>query len=128
MAALPYVYCTAAAFLPEGKQMEQHDIRKILQSVADGSMAVGDAELLIKIKPFADLGYAKPDFHRGLRQGVPEIIYGQGKTAQQIAGIAKSLLGNGQATVLITRLDQEKAEEIEKTPPLSYHETGREGP
>ena len=102
-------------------------ILEILQSVADGSMAVSDAELLIKTRPFADLGYAKQDFHKGLRQGVPEVIYGQGKTAQQIVGIAKSLLENGQETVLITRLDQEKAEEIEKVLPLSYHDTGRIG-
>lgn len=61
---------------------------------------------------FEDLGYAKPDFDRARRQGVGEVIYGEGKTAPQIAGIVRSLVGGGQERVLITRLDVEKSIEV----------------
>ncbi|MFQ7291909.1 MAG: nickel pincer cofactor biosynthesis protein LarB [Monoglobales bacterium] len=103
------------------------DVRHLLQRVADGSVSVDDALLHIKTEPFAELGYAKPDYHRGVRQGVPEVIYGQGKTAQQIIGITNALLEHGQQTVLITRLDKEKAEAVNKELPLTYYEMGRIG-
>ena len=70
--------------------MEQNEIRKLLQNVANGDILVDDALLHIKNEPFEDLGYAKPDFHRKSRQGVSEVIYGAGKTAEQIIGISKS--------------------------------------
>ncbi len=107
--------------------MKQHHIRNILQSVADGSITVAEAELAIKTAPFQDLGYAKPDHHRRVRQGVAEVIYGQGKTAEQIIGIANALRDNGQQTVLITRLDKEKAEMVKIQLPLAYHELGKIG-
>lgn len=104
--------------------MEQNDIRKLLQSVADGNVSVDDAVLYIKAEPFAELGYAKPDCHRGVRQGVPEVIYGEGKTAEQIIGITKALMERGQKTVLITRLDKDKAEAVNREIMLDYHEIG----
>lgn len=107
--------------------MGQMDVRRLLQYVADGSISVDDALLHIKTEPFAELGYAKPDYHRSVRQGVPEVIYGQGKTAEQIIGIANVLLEHGQQTVLITRLDKEKAEAVNKEIFLTYHEMGRIG-
>ena len=54
------------------------DARDILDKVANGEMTPEEAELQLKMKPFVDLGFAKPDLHRGLRQGVPEVIYGEG--------------------------------------------------
>ena len=54
--------------------MEQNEIRKLLQNVANGDISVDDALLHIKNEPFEDLGYAKPDFHRKMRQGVSEVI------------------------------------------------------
>ena len=64
------------------------------------------------MQPFQEIGeYAKVDFHRGIRQGVPEVIYGSGKTKEHILGIAKAMRENGQKTVLITRLTQEAAAE-----------------
>ena len=107
--------------------MKQMDMRQLLQRVADGSVSAEEALLYIKAEPFADLGYAKPDYHRRVRQGVPEVIFGQGKTAGQIVGITKSLQAHGQQTVLITRLDREKAAAVGKEVPLDYHETGRIG-
>lgn len=107
--------------------MERSDIYKLLQGVADGKVSPDDAMLQIKTEPFSDLGYAKPDYHRGVRQGVPEVIFGQGKTAEQIIGITKSLCEHGQQTVLITRLDKDKAEAVSAGLPLDYHEMGRIG-
>jgi NCAIR mutase (PurE)-related protein len=78
-------------------------------------------------QPFEDLGYAKPDHQRELRQGIPEVIYGAGKTAQQITGIASAMLDKGQRMVLITRLLQEDAEVVQKNHPLQYFETARIG-
>ena len=99
--------------------MEQNEIRKLLQNVANGDISVDDALLHIKNVPFEDLGYAKPDFHRKMRQGVSEVIYGAGKTAEQIIGISKSFAKHGQKDILITRLDKTKAEKINKEIPLS---------
>ena len=76
------------------------DDRDILDKVAKGEMTPEEAELQLRMKPFVDLGFAKPDLHRGLRQGVPEVIYGEGKTPEQIDAIASSLLEGGQETVL----------------------------
>ncbi len=79
-------------------------IRKLLEGVSDGTVSVDDAILKLKTKPFEDIGYAKVDMHRELRQGTAEVIYGAGKSAEQIIGIAKTMLKNGQNTILITRL------------------------
>lgn len=101
------------------------DTRDILEKVASGEMTVEEAELQLKMKPFVDLGFAKPDLHRGLRQGVPEVIYGEGKTPDHIDKITSSLMEGGQKTVLITRLSPEKAAEL-KTP-IKYYDVARIG-
>ena len=88
------------------------DIRKILDGVQRGSVSVDDALLQLKTKPFEDIGYAKVDMHRKLRQGVAEVIYGAGKTPEQIMGIIDVMKKNGQKTILITRLSAESAERV----------------
>ena len=65
------------------------------------------------------------DHHRRLRQGVPEVIYGAGKTPEQMVGIVSAMEEAGQETVLITRLSPEAAEIVGRTHPLTYHEMGR---
>jgi len=79
------------------------DIRELLAGVRDGVLSVDDAMLRLKIKPFEDIGYAKVDMHRRLRQGVAEVIYGAGKTAEQIIGIVDAMEKNGQNLVLCNR-------------------------
>ena len=101
------------------------DARDILEKVANGQMTVDEAELQLKMKPFVDLGFAKPDLHRGLRQGVPEVIYGEGKTAEQIDKITEALTEGGQETVIITRLSAEKAASLNTQ--VRYYETARIG-
>ena len=90
--------------------MDKNSIETILKQVAEGTTSVEDALLKLKEEPYEDLGFAKPDFHRGLRQGASEVIYGAGKTPDQILKITNSLREHGQKTVLITRMKNEAAE------------------
>ena len=80
------------------------EIRQLLEGVSKGTVTVEEAVLKLKRKPFDDIGYAKVDMHRKLRQGAAEVIYGAGKTPEQIIGIADTMRKNGQNTILITRL------------------------
>jgi len=99
----------------------------ILQNVKNGTLSVEEALLKLRLQPFEDLGYAKPDHHRELRQGIAEVIYGEGKTAMQITGIAKALRNKGQDVILITRMSTENARAVQKNIPLVYHEIPRIG-
>lgn len=103
------------------------EIKELLNAVKDGKMSVEDALLAIKKEPFDDIGYAKVDHHRAVRQGMPEVIYGAGKTAEQIMGIVENMKKNSQKTILITRLSKESAQTIEKVFELDYHEDARIG-
>lgn len=103
------------------------DIKHLLEGVRDGSVSVDDAVLALKKQPFEDIGYAKIDNHRKLRQGTAEVIYGAGKTAAQIAGIAETMRAAGQETILITRLSAEAAALVQESQPLVYHEAARCG-
>ena len=77
--------------------MDKHELNELLRHVADGSVSPDDAALKLKLQPFEEVGeYAKVDMHRGIRQGVPEVIYGAGKTKEHILGIARTMLKNGQ--------------------------------
>ena len=105
----------------------QNDIKKVLEAVKDGSMSVDDALLAVKKAPFEDIGYAKIDFHRSIRQGAAEVIYGAGKTAEQICGISEKMLENGQRTILITRLSAEKAEIVSRRFDLDYRKQSNIG-
>lgn len=103
------------------------DIKEILNGVKDGTKSVEEALLELKTAPFEDIGYAKVDHHRKIRQGAAEVIYGAGKTPEQINGIVDTMLHNGQSTILITRLLKEAAEKIAETHLLTYHENARIG-
>ena len=83
------------------------DTLSILQQVRSGALSPEEAALRLRAQPFEDLGYAKIDHHRALRQGVGEVIYGQSKTPEQIVGIAQRLIAAGSTNILITRLSPE---------------------
>ena len=100
--------------------MNQEQVLSLLKEVKEGSISPEDAVLKLKITPFEDLGYAKIDHHRGVRQGIPEVIFGSGKTAEQIIGIADSMKKNGNTNILITRLSKEKASMISDVLDLQY--------
>ena len=94
--------------------MEQKVMREILTRVKKDELSIEDALLLAKEEPFTDLGYAKIDNHRQLRQGVCEVIYGAGKTGEQILGIVQKMSESGVKTILITRMDTEKADYVKQ--------------
>ncbi len=104
-----------------------NEIKEILQQVKEGTVSVDDAVQMLKLQPFEDLGYAKVDHHRKVRQGAAEVIYGGGKTPEQIVGIAKNMLENKQATILITRLEEASALQIQEELPLQYHKLPKIG-
>ena len=68
-----------------------NEIRRTLEALKNGELSVDDALLAIKKQPFEDIGYAKVDLHRGIRQGAAEVIYGAGKTWEQMAGIIETM-------------------------------------
>ena len=103
------------------------EIRQLLERVKAGETSVEDALLQLKMEPFEDIGYAKVDMHRKVRQGAAEVIYGAGKTPEQIAGIVETMKKKGQKTILITRLSKEGAEVVAKTQTLQYEEISRIG-
>ena len=103
----------------------RHDILQLLRQVAEGSVPPEEALSQLKRQPFEDLGYAKVDLHRGVRQGAAEVIYGAGKTPEQIAGIAAAMGERGCRNILITRVGPEAAEAVSKTVPLDYHPVPR---
>ncbi len=103
------------------------DIRKLLESVQSGETSVDDALMEMKTAPFEDIGYAKVDLHRRIRQGAAEVIYGAGKTPEQIAGIIESMRRNGQERVLITRMSQQAADYVEKVVELDYRKDSKVG-
>lgn len=103
------------------------DIKTILNDLKEGKISVEDALLSIKKEPFEDIGYAKVDLHREVRQGVPEVIYGAGKTAEQICGIVDTMKKNGQNFIFITRLSPEKAKVVGDFCDIDYREDARIG-
>lgn len=104
-----------------------NDIRRLLEDVSNGSVSVDNALLKLKTKPFEDIGYAKVDMHRKLRQGTAEVIYGAGKTPGQIIGIVETMVRNGQNTILITRLSEEAAALVGETHSMNYYKDARCG-
>ena len=103
------------------------EIKKLLLGIKDGTVSVDQALLQIKKQPFEDIDFAKVDLHRKARQGVAEIIYGAGKTPDQIIKIIDTMKANGQNNILITRLTPQAAEIISQVTPLDYRENAHIG-
>ncbi len=102
--------------------MDKKDWLELLRAVQAGNISPETAVENLQTLPFEDLGYAKIDHHRGVRQGVPEVVYGSGKTPEQIVGIASSLLESGGTDILITRLSREAATLLGQSFDVEYHE------
>src|SRR5262249_30480346 len=109
------------------RRMDRARLHELLNQVRNGTLSVDQALDILKTLPFEDLGFAQIDHHRALRKGFPEVIFGQGKTSRQMIEIAQRLVSRGQHA-LITRLNEQKAEEIRSTlPALRYYPDGRLG-
>lgn len=99
---------------------EKQETLTLLRSVQAGECTPEEALLQLKMQPFEDLGYAKIDHHRGVRQGVAEVIYGKSKSPEQILGIASAMVEGGSHNILITQMSQEAAELVKGHLPLDY--------
>ncbi len=102
----------------------KNSLLDILNSVKNGEMTPDEASIKLRATPFRDIDFAKVDTHRKIRNGAAEVIYGEGKTAEQIAGIVDTLMSGGESGVLITRLSKEKAEKLSG---ITYYENARIG-
>ncbi|HJY87780.1 MAG TPA: hypothetical protein VKE24_13175, partial [Candidatus Acidoferrales bacterium] len=88
--------------------MNESDIRKLLDAVQNGRLTVAQATEQLKHMPFEDLGFAKIDHHRALRQGYAEVIFGRGKTPEQVGEVVRRMLRpkGSRHNILITRADR----------------------
>ena len=108
--------------------MEHTKLTELLNKVAQGEVSVEKAALELKTEPFEDLGFAKLDHHRKIRQGAAEVIYGAGKTPEQILKITEAFRKKGDNAVLITRMSQEAADLVGASLPNRYRRrTARKG-
>ncbi len=101
------------------------ELKSLLEAVRDGTVSPEEAMLQIRTEPFADLGFAKVDLHRKLRQGTAEVIYGAGKTPEQIVAILNAMRSHGQDSVLVTRLSEEAAKAVGREVELTYHKEAK---
>ena len=95
----------------------RRDIEALLTAVAEREVAPSEAADRLATLPFRDLGFARVDTHRELRQGAPEAIMGEGKTPAQAAGIAQALVEAGASSVLVTRADERMRDAVREALP-----------
>ena len=100
--------------------MNKEKLESLLKNICSGKVSIDEAMIRLKSLPFEDLGHSRLDHHRSLRKGFPEVIWGEGKTPEQILSIMKGLKEKGQ-NILLTRLDEKKAKKIQKIFPKSCY-------
>jgi pyridinium-3,5-biscarboxylic acid mononucleotide synthase len=107
--------------------MTEANIREILSQIAEGRLSVAQGLTRLRHLPFADLGFAKVDLHRKLRRGIPEVVFGERKSAEQIAAIGRRVIEAGQ-NLIVTRLDAPKARALSrKLKSFEYRADGQIG-
>jgi NCAIR mutase (PurE)-related protein len=109
--------------------MTRHELRTLLERVHASELTPEAAlDLVLQFlrhAPFEDLGFARVDHHRRLRQGFPEVVFGPGKTPDQIAAIAERITAAGHS-LLVTRTNQEAYSAVlERVPDAEYHQLAR---
>src|SRR5687767_12834351 len=106
--------------------MRANEVEALLAAVRDGTMSVDSALDRLRTMPFVDLGFARLDTHRELRQGIPEAIYAAGKTPHEVLQIAKELLISTSGPILATRVPRDTALLLERElPGTVVHERAR---
>ena len=105
--------------------MEEKQLLALLEQVRAGATAPAEAARLLSAPAFEDLGYARVDHHRASRQGAAEVVFGQGKTAEQIEGIVRAMMGRGAENILVTRLSAEKEALLRGKFPYDYSPDAR---
>jgi NCAIR mutase (PurE)-related protein len=105
--------------------MNNQRLRSILTAVAEGRLPIAEAETALTHLPFEDIEFAQIDHHRSLRRGFPEVVFGEGKTADQLSDILERMLRQ-ESVVLATRVDADKAARIlARLPGITYHAEAR---
>ena len=107
--------------------MDKKSLLNALEAVRDGNITPESMLEMLKQAPYEDIGFAKIDHHRQMRNGNCEVIYGAGKTAEQITAIVQRMIEAGNENILITRLDSDKAAHIKEKAPLFYDPIARVG-
>lgn len=106
--------------------MNKLELIKIFNDYKDGDININEAVNKIKYIPYEDLGYAKIDHHREIRNGYPEVIYGEGKTLEHIKGIVKNMIQRDSKNILCTRASEEVYQAIkEVTSEAIYYKLAR---
>ena len=93
--------------------MDAAELEKLLERMQRGKVTISQALARLRDLPFEDLGYAKIDHHRALRQGFPEVVMGEGKQAKEIAAIVR-VMQRRKSKVLITRLNESQVEQLKR--------------
>jgi len=105
--------------------MDNTKLKQLLKSVASGQLSVEAAASTLSHLSFEDIGYAHIDHHRSLRKGFPEVIYGQGKTAEQITGIMEKMAPH-EDVIMVTRIDEQKANHVvSRFPDAVFHHVAK---
>ena len=109
--------------------MTPSELRELLDQIHRGVLDPSDAHTRLlddlSAGPVADLGFARVDHHRAVRQGFPEVVFGQGKTPDQVASIAEQIVGQGQ-TLLVTRTDERAFQAVLRVvPDATFHPVAR---
>lgn len=104
--------------------MDEPQLRHLLADVASGACAPDEAVRRLRTLPFADLGFARVDHHRALRQGFPEAVYGPGKSPEHCAAIVAELLGASDGPVVLTRADGAQVDAATDAARGAGHHTG----
>src|SRR5690242_3388407 len=99
--------------MARGEDLTAEEIRTMLRGVRRGRLRVDEVLDRLRNLPYEDLGYAKIDHHRSLRQGLPEVIFARGKSPEQVEGVVRGMLKN-RHNILITRGDQALFERVRK--------------
>lgn len=107
--------------------MTRQELLDALDKIKDGRLAPEELVRAIQKEPFEDIGIAKLDHHRGIRQGTPEIIYGRSKTAEQLDLIVARMSQAGAEDILITGLSEESAQLLSEKHQLEYHALAKVG-
>ncbi len=106
--------------------MTEHEIYRLLEAYKSGEISIEQAEKELKELPYQNMGFAKVDHHREIRQGFPEVIYAEGKTKEQVRDIMLALMEKSDGNIMATRADITKYEFLkEDIPEAKYDEAGR---
>lgn len=107
-------------------RMDETTLRSVLQQLQSGGLDVDSAVDRLKLLPYEDLGFARLDHHRAMRRGFPEVVFGVGKTVEQLVAIVAAILRSGN-TLLVTRIEATTADEVraEFTDDLEYNAAAR---